>query len=99
MTLRQCAASRLDGARDCRVGKYRADRLVTAGQALADGDEIRRDMFLFVGKECAGAAHSTHDFIGDEEDLIAIADFADSAKVPRNGCEASGGRSADKSPQ
>ena len=64
-----------------RVGdQHRADRLVAAAEPLGDRHQVGRDAFLLAGVQRAGAAHAAHHLVEDEEDAVAVADFADRLK-------------------
>src|SRR5262245_60041888 len=95
MALRKQAASALDGARNSGVRKHGTDRLIAASETFPDCDEVGCDAFLCIAEQRANAAHSAHDFVRDEENVVPIADFADSSKVTRHRRQASCGCPAD----
>ncbi len=84
------AAALLHGLHDVLLRHDRADGLVAAAQALGNGDEIRRHAFLFDGIQGAGPAHAAHDFVGDEQHAVTVADLADPAEIAGHGRHCAG---------
>ena len=70
-----------DLIRDPPVGDDGADRDVARAKPLRTDDKIGDHPPVVERKIGSGAAKSGHDLIGDEEDLMAIADLADDGKV------------------
>ncbi|MNY09220.1 hypothetical protein D3C86_1421260 [compost metagenome] len=75
------AAALLHGVHDALLRHHRADGLIASAQPLGDGDQVGRDAFLLHGVQGAGAAHPAHDFVGDEQDAVAVAHLAHAAEI------------------
>ena len=50
-----------------------AHRHVARGQPLRRGHEIRHDVVLFTGEERTGAAEAGDDLVGNEQDVVLLA--------------------------
>ncbi len=81
-------AQRVD---DRLVREHCADRLVAGAQALGHGHDVRRHALLPDRVHAAGAAHAAHDFIGDEQDAVPVADIAHALEVARRGRDRAAG--------
>jgi hypothetical protein len=66
---------------DAPLDQDRADRLVAAADALGEGHQVGHDSFLLAGMQRSRAAHAAHHLVEDQQDTVAIADFADARKV------------------
>ena len=74
MPLPRCSASTI-----VRLREHRADRLVAAAEALGDRQQVGHDAFLLAGVQRAGAAHAAHHLVEDQQDAVAVAQFAHAA--------------------
>src|SRR5580704_11426002 len=72
------AGDRVD---DTARGDNRAERGVAAGDSLPYEDHVRRNAPVFDGERSSGAAHAGHDFVSDQQDAVAMADFGDALDV------------------
>ena len=52
------------------------------GDALGGGDDIRLDVKVLDGPPLAGAAHAALDLVGDEQDVVLVAQFAQGGEEP-----------------
>ena len=77
------ACSIMDRLVDFMVDHNGADGLVPATQTFGNGDQVAGDAVLLTGKKTAGATHTTHDFIQDQQDAMSVADLTDTLKVSR----------------
>ena len=66
---------------DLLRNNHRAQRHITAGDALGGGDDVGRNIPVIDGKPLAGAAPAAHHFIRDEQDAVLVADFAHARPV------------------
>ncbi len=73
--------TRLEHAEDLGVGEDGGDGVKAARQGLAYEREVGFDVFVFFGKQLAGASETGLDFVEDEDDFIFIADAADVFEV------------------
>src|SRR5690606_373279 len=65
--------------------EHGADRRIASAEALGDTDDIGRHALLLAGEERAGAPHTAHHLVEDEQHTMAVADLADAAEVARRG--------------
>ena len=56
-------------------------RQIGAGDALGEGDKIGLHAPMAKGKPASGAAEPGNDLVGDQQDVVAIADFAQARKI------------------
>lgn len=61
-----------------------AERRVTAGDSLSGEDDIGLEAPVLAGERFPGAAHAGHDFVGDQENTVAAADFGDAGGIAVN---------------
>ncbi len=80
---------------DLLAHQHCPDRLIAAAKPFGDRHQIRRDALLLDRMQRASAAHPAHDFVGDEEDNVPVADLADAAEVAGYRRQCAGGRAAD----
>ncbi len=52
------------------------------GDALGNGDDIRFDVKMLDRPPLAGASHAALDFVGDEQDVVLVAQFAQGGEEP-----------------
>ena len=71
-------------------------RGVTAGHPLARDEDVRRAGPVLVAEGASGAAEAGHDLVGDQQDVVAIADLADSRPVPFGRDEGAAARTHDR---
>ena len=64
-------------------GDDRAQRSVAAGETLGCDQNVGRDVPVFDGEVLSGAAHAGHDFVGDQQDAVAPADFRHLLQISR----------------
>src|SRR5581483_8255376 len=62
-------------------GNHRAQRRISAGQALGGDKKVRRNLPVLAGEVATGATASRHDFIGNPEQSMRIADLANALHV------------------
>jgi predicted metalloprotease with PDZ domain len=74
-----------EGVDDARSYEDRAEGRVTTGDSLPRENDVGLETPVLAGEGFAGAAHARHDFIGDEEDAVAAADFGDASGVAVDG--------------
>ena len=79
--MRKCAGASGDRLRHVRRGDDGAEGRVAAGNALAGENHVGRDAPMINGEWATGAAHASHDFVGDEENPVAAANFSDALEV------------------
>ena len=53
---------------------------VTASEGLAQAEDIRRDTGVLTGKQAPAAAKASGDFIGDQQQVISLAEVLAPAK-------------------
>ena len=58
-----------------------SQREVAAGDRLGEANRVRLDTPVFQSEHLAGTAEAGDDFVGNEEDRVLVADFADAAEV------------------
>ena len=58
-----------------------AKRNVTGGNSLRGRDDVGRDIPIIHGKPFAGASPSAHDFVGDQEDSVLVANLAHTGPI------------------
>jgi len=80
-----------EGIDDAGSDEDGAEGRVTAGDSLAGENDVGLEAPVLAGEGLAGAAHAGHDFVGDEEDAVAAADFGDAG-----GVAVDGGNSAER---
>src|SRR6266849_4561991 len=81
------AAATIEGRGNARRNQDSAERRVPTGDSLPDKDEVRLRVPVLNGERLSGAAHAAHNFVGDQENAAAAADFSDALGVAfwRNG--------------
>jgi hypothetical protein len=62
-------------------GGAEAEGDVGGGDAFGGDEDVGLDVPVVDGEPFAGAAPAGHDFVGDEEDVAAVADFAEAREV------------------
>ncbi len=70
---------------DAGSGEDSSEGSVTAGDSLPSENNVGLEAPVLAGERFSCAAHAAHDFIGDEEDAVAAADFGDSGGVAIDG--------------
>ena len=75
------AAPRRERCDDLLAHEHGPDRLIAAAQPLGDRHQVRRDALLLDGVQRARAPHAAHDFVGDQEDAVPVADVANAAEI------------------
>jgi len=70
---------------DAGSGEDCAEGSVTAGDSLPSENNVGLEPPVLAGERFSCAAHAAHDFIGDEEDAVAAADFGDAGGVAIDG--------------
>src|SRR5260221_4368572 len=81
VTVLEEAAATGDGFVDWPRGEHRADRLVSGAEPLGDSDDVGRDVLALERPHRPAASHAAHHLVEDEEDAVAIADFAHAPEV------------------
>ena len=66
---------------DTRRYEDSTKRRVAAGDSLPYQNDVRLNVPVLNGERLSGAAHTTHDFVGDEKNAAAAADFGDTLDV------------------
>ena len=74
-----------EGIDNARSNEDCAEWSVTAGNSLPSENDVGLEAPVLAGEGLAGAAHTGHDFVGDEEDAVAAADFGDAGGVAVDG--------------
>src|SRR5262245_30215829 len=81
----------LKGARAVRDGRenlfpdqQRANRGETAAHALGDRQQVLRYAFVLAVVQRFCAAHSAHDLVENEQDRVAVAEFAHLLEIARH---------------
>ena len=74
-----------EGVDDAGSDEECAERGVSAGNSLSGEDDVGLEIPVLAGERFACAAHAGHDFVGDEKDAVAAADFGDSGGVAIDG--------------
>ena len=74
--------ARLEDAEDLPVGHDRRDRVAAAAQGLADDDHVGPHALVLAGEELARAAEAGLDLVGDEEDVVLLADLGGLPEEP-----------------
>ena len=64
-------------------GDDRAQWSVSAGETLGGDQDVGRNVPVFDGEVPSGAAHAGHDFVGDQQDAMAAADFRNLLQISR----------------
>ncbi len=80
---------------DPLLGQQRADRLIAAAQSLGDHQQVGHDTLLLARVQGAGAAHSAHDLVQDQQAAVPVADLAHRGEVAGHRRQHSGRRPAD----
>jgi len=62
---------------DARGNENRAERRVTAGNSLTHQNNVRFDAPMLDSERLSGAAHSGHNFVGNQKDTVPDADVRD----------------------
>ncbi|MNC34869.1 hypothetical protein D3C75_833260 [compost metagenome] len=73
-----------DGVADFLAHQGRADRLIASTEPLGNGDQVRGNSLLLCGEQCAGAAHTTHDLVEDQQNAVAVANLANALEIARH---------------
>ena len=68
--------TRIENGQGLFVREHSGDGVESARQGFAHQGEVGLDTLMFFGEEFAGSAKSSLDLIEDEQDVVAIADFA-----------------------
>ena len=89
-----------DRVDDFLAGDDCAERGVSAGESFGGDEDVGGNAGIVskpvLNREvAAGAAHAGHDFVGDEEHAVAVADFGDRLQVSGWGNDCAEGGSAD----
>ena len=84
-----------DGINDTATDQYRADRLVAAAQPLGDRHQVGGNALLLAGVQGAGATHTAHHFVEDQQDAVCVAQLAHATEVARRRSQAATGSAAD----
>src|SRR6266849_9383826 len=81
------AAAAFEGRGNARRNQDGAERRVPTGDSLPYQDEVGLHIPVLNGERFSGTAHAAHDFVGDQENAAAAADFSDASGVAfwRNG--------------
>src|SRR6266852_1892603 len=81
------AAAAFEGRGNARRNQDGAERRVPTGDSLPDQDEVGFNIPVLDGEWYSGAAHAAHNFVGDQQNAPAAADFSDALGVAfwRNG--------------
>ena len=74
-----------EGVNDSRRDEDRAERGVATGDSLPGENDVGLEVPVLAGERFAYAAHAGHDFVGDEENAVAAADFGDAGSVAVDG--------------
>lgn len=74
-----------ESVHDARSDEDCAEGRVTAGDSLSSEDDVGLEIPVLAGERLSRAAHAGHDFIGDEKDAVAAADFGDAGGVAVDG--------------
>src|SRR6185437_7126075 len=70
----------VERAVDLVGGEHARKRQISAGDALREAQEVRRDVSLLAREHRPGAPEPRHDLVGDEEHLVARAELARAAQ-------------------
>jgi hypothetical protein len=74
-----------EGIDDAGSDEDRAEGSVTASDSLPGENDVGLETPVLTGEGLAGASHAGHNFVGDEEDAVAAADFGDAGGVAVDG--------------
>src|SRR5262249_41330440 len=80
---------------DLLADQQRTDGRETTTHALGDRHQIRAYPFLLAGVQGSRSAHSTHHFVENEQDAIAVADFAYVLEIAWHRRDSAHGRTDD----
>src|SRR6478672_11129577 len=80
---------------DLLADQQRTDGRETTTHALGDRHQIRAYPFLLAGVQGARSAHSAHHFVENEQDAMAVADFAYVLEIARHRRDSAHGRTDD----
>ena len=78
------------------MGDHCAKWRITGAEPLGDGDDVRLHTKMFGSHELAGAPATRHHLIMDQQDAVAITDFANRLHVTGRRHQRAGRRSADR---
>ena len=70
-----------EGVDDAGSDEHGAEGSVTAGDSLSREDDVGFEIPVLAGEGLSGAAHAGHDFVADEKDAVAAANFGDAGGV------------------
>src|SRR5690348_12090619 len=93
------AGAAFDGLGDFSGDKDGAERGVAAGDSLPYENDVGFDVPVIDGKVLSCAAHAGHDFVGDQKNAVAAADFGDAREIfgrRRDSAESGAGNGFDK---
>ena len=74
-----------EGVDDAGSDEDRAERGVAAGDSLPSEDDIGFEIPVLAGEGFSCAAHAGHDFVGNQQNAVAAADFGDTGGVAVDG--------------
>src|ERR1700744_5131358 len=77
----KCAGASFECLCDFARYENRSEWGVAAGDSLSYQDEVGFDIPVLHREWLSRPAHAAHDLIGDEEDVVAAADFGDTSHV------------------
>src|SRR5206468_6817999 len=80
-SVEECSRTVDDCIHNFRARDDRAQRGITAGEALGGDENIGLDIPVFDSEVAAGASHAGHDLVRDEQNAMAAADLRDTLQI------------------
>src|SRR5216683_7042764 len=80
-TVLEGAGAAFEYGSHARRNEDSAEWRVAAGDSLPDQNDVGLNVPVLHGEWLSGAAHATHDFIGDQKDSPIAADFRDALRI------------------
>src|SRR4030095_14116984 len=96
MSVLEEAAAGRDRIDHAAADEYRADRLINPAETLRNRHQAGRHARLLAGVQRAGAPHSAHYFVEDQQDAVRITDLAYAPEVERRRHQAAAGRATHR---
>src|SRR3954447_9973328 len=75
---------------------HRPERRISAGEALCGNEDVGSNSPMVDGKVAAGATHSSHDLVGDQQNFMAATDFSNFLEITRRGNDGAESRTTDR---
>src|SRR5262249_48181682 len=85
MAVSERARTLLERGEDLFLHEERPYGRIAAAQSLRYCHQVGTCSFLLAGMQRAGAPHSAHHLVEDEQDVMPIADIADTLEIARHG--------------